>query len=177
MPQPSFRRLLHESYLRHQLRPHPLHLPHLVSRHAAAPAGRLIGVAWLQRPEDLATQVRHEASSHLACEPQAGIILADEQGIDSVRPGAVAVRRSRTLAGSRASASASPHCGRPARTEMSCASRSRLPVRDRARLSQWSLGEPGKGLASIRSRHTALTAVACPELTWATVLLDIENAA
>src|SRR5688572_3237311 len=34
-------RPLHGPYLHHQLRPHPLHLPHLVRRHAAAPAGSL----------------------------------------------------------------------------------------------------------------------------------------
>ena len=34
MPQPTFRRPLDEAYLRHQLRPDPLHLPHLVGRHA-----------------------------------------------------------------------------------------------------------------------------------------------
>ena len=39
MPQPTLGRPLDEPYLRHQLRLHPLHLPHLVSRHAAAPAG------------------------------------------------------------------------------------------------------------------------------------------
>ena len=43
VPQPALGGPLHEPYLRHQLRPHPLHLPHLVSRHAAAPAG------WLRR--------------------------------------------------------------------------------------------------------------------------------
>ena len=36
MPQPTLGRPLHEPYLRHQLRLHPLHLPHLVTRHAAA---------------------------------------------------------------------------------------------------------------------------------------------
>ena len=42
----------------------------------------------LQRLEDLAAQVRNEASSHLACEPQAGIIVVpDEQSIDAVRSG------------------------------------------------------------------------------------------
>ena len=35
----SFGRPLHEPYLRHQLRLHALHLPHLASRHAADPAG------------------------------------------------------------------------------------------------------------------------------------------
>jgi len=64
---------LDEPYLRHQLRLHPLHLPHLVSHHAAAPAGRLrvrqidervmVGVQGLQRLEDLTAQVRHEAVS------------------------------------------------------------------------------------------------------------------
>src|SRR5688572_12062041 len=41
VPQPTLRCPLHEPYLRNQLRPHPLHLPHLVGRHAPAPAGRL----------------------------------------------------------------------------------------------------------------------------------------
>jgi len=70
VPQTTLRRPLHEPHLRHQLRPHPLHLLHLVSGHAAAPAGRLrvrqvgegalIDVAGLQRPEDLSTQMRNE---------------------------------------------------------------------------------------------------------------------
>ena len=72
MPQATLGRPLDEPYLRHQLRLHPLHLPHLVRRHAAAPAGRLrvrqidegtlIDMVWLQRLEDLATQVSNEAS-------------------------------------------------------------------------------------------------------------------
>jgi hypothetical protein len=88
MPQPTLGRSLHEPYLGHQLRPHPLHLPHLGSRHAAAPTGclrvrqidegTLIDLVGLQRLEDLAAQVRNEASSHLACEPQAApIVVAD----------------------------------------------------------------------------------------------------
>ena len=70
MPQSTLRSPLHEPYLRHELRPHPLRLPHLAGRHAAAPAGRLrvrqvgegalIDVAGLQRPEDLSTQMRNE---------------------------------------------------------------------------------------------------------------------
>ena len=44
-----------------------------------------------QRLEDLATQMRNEASPHLACEPQAGlIVVADEQSIEAVRSGTVA---------------------------------------------------------------------------------------
>ena len=89
MPQSTLGRPLDEPYLRHQLRPHPLHLPHLLGRHAAAPAGRLrvrqidegtlIDMVGLQRLEDLATQMGNEASSHLACEPQTGlIVVADE---------------------------------------------------------------------------------------------------
>ena len=70
MPQATLGRPLHEPYLRHQLRLHPLHLPHLVGRHAAAPAGCLrvrqinegtiIDMVWLQRLEDLPTQMRNE---------------------------------------------------------------------------------------------------------------------
>ncbi len=70
MPQPTLGSPLHEPYLRHQLRLDPLHLAHLLRRHAAAPAGRLrvrqvdegalIDVAGLQRPEDLSTQMRNE---------------------------------------------------------------------------------------------------------------------
>jgi len=89
MPQPTLGCPLHEPNLRHQLRLDPLHLAHLVSGHAAAPAGCLrlrqidegtfIDMVRLQRLEDLATQMRHEASSHLAREPQAHlIIVADE---------------------------------------------------------------------------------------------------
>ena len=85
VPQPTLGRPLHEPYLRDQLRPHPLHLPHLFGRHAAAPAGfrvrqidkgALIDMVRLQRLEDLATQVRNEAGPHLACEPQAGLIVS-----------------------------------------------------------------------------------------------------
>ena len=39
VPQLTLGGPLDEPYLRHQLRLHPLHLPHLVGRHAAAPAG------------------------------------------------------------------------------------------------------------------------------------------
>jgi hypothetical protein len=63
MPEPPFSRPLHQPYLRHQLRPHPLHLPHLVGRHAAALSGRLrvrqvdegavIDMVRCQRLEDL----------------------------------------------------------------------------------------------------------------------------
>ena len=85
MPETTLRRPLHEPYLRHQLRLHPLHLWHFASRHTAAPAGRLrvrqidegtlIDMVRLQRLQHLATQVRNEASPHLAREPQAGIIV------------------------------------------------------------------------------------------------------
>ena len=44
MPEPTLGRPLHEPYLRHQLRPHPLHLPHLVGRHAAGRCG--VEIAW-----------------------------------------------------------------------------------------------------------------------------------
>ena len=83
MPQTTLRRPLDEADLRHQLRLHPLHLPHLLSRHAAAPAGRLrvrqidegtvIDMVRLQRLEDLAAQVRNEAGPHVAREPQASV--------------------------------------------------------------------------------------------------------
>jgi len=62
-------RPLHGPYLHHQLRPHPLHLPHLVRRHAAAPAGSLrlrqidegafIDMVRPERLEDLSTQMRN----------------------------------------------------------------------------------------------------------------------
>ncbi len=101
VPETTLGRPLHEPYLRHQLRPDPLNLPHLVGRHAAAPAGRLrvrqvvegavIDMVRRQRLEYLATQMRHEAGSHLAREPQPGVVVvADQQRVDAVRPGAVA---------------------------------------------------------------------------------------
>ena len=93
MPQPPFRRPLHEPYLRHQFRPHPLHLPHLVSRHAAAPAGGLrvrqidegavIDMVRLQRLEDLAAQMGNEASPHLAGEPQTAVIVVRRASMPS----------------------------------------------------------------------------------------------
>ena len=85
MPQPALGSPLHESYLRDQLRLHPLHLPHLLGGHAAAPAGRLrvrqvdegtlIDMVRLQSLEDLPTQMRNEASPHLACESQARVVV------------------------------------------------------------------------------------------------------
>ena len=47
MPQPTFGGPLDEPYLRHQLRLHPLHLPHLVHHHTVATE---LGDAETQRP-------------------------------------------------------------------------------------------------------------------------------
>jgi hypothetical protein len=104
MPQPSLRRPLDEPDLRDDLRPHPLHLAHLIHRDAATPAGclrvrqvdegTLVDMVRLQRLEDLATEMRDEASPHLAREPQARVVVVpDEQSVDAVRPGAVAADR------------------------------------------------------------------------------------
>src|SRR5688572_9948434 len=98
MPQPSFRSPFHEPYLRYQLRLHPLHLPHLVSGHAAAPAGRLrvrqvdewtwCGFSALKTSR---RRLGNEAGPHLAREPQARVVVvADQQRVDAVRPWAVA---------------------------------------------------------------------------------------
>jgi hypothetical protein len=52
--------------------------------------GTLVDMVRLQRLEDLAAQV-NEPSPHLACEPQAGlIVVADQKRIDAVRFGAIA---------------------------------------------------------------------------------------
>ena len=104
MPQATLGGPLDEPYLRHEFRPHPLHLPHLARRHAAAPAGRLrlrqidegavIAMMRLQHLEDLTAQVRNEAGPHLASEPLSGlIVVADQKCIDAVRSRTVAADR------------------------------------------------------------------------------------
>ena len=93
MPQTTLGRPLDD--LRHQLRLHPLHLPHLPQRDdfgfGRSTNGHSSTWCGFSALKSSRRRWGNEAGSHLAREPQAGlIVVADEQSIDAVRPGTVA---------------------------------------------------------------------------------------